>query len=203
MTAPFVRTGFTTLLVLSLTALFGCSKAPETANIQGRVLGYGILEAANASTNVAPGLAQATNAASLPPTISVTTNRIPAKLGLSFGMLYEVSGFKTNTDVVELVTLTRFPTMAFPDKTTANTFTRLTKSPVRNGRTWGISAFTFEQPVELVPGEWQLVVGYGNKTVAQQSFSVYADPAGGGTPSTGAPLRAPATTADPKAGSGK
>lgn len=205
MIALFVRSGSVAALVLAVAVVAGCSKAPETTNIQGRVLGYGILKPPAPRTNAPRQLTQGTNSAPRTqlPTISPTTNVIPARIGLSFGMLYEIAGFKTNTDAVELVTVTKFPKMTFPDKSSAIAFTRLTRSPVNNGFTWGISAFTFEHPFELVPGEWQMQVSYGNKTVAQQTFTVYAESVGAVPSPAPAPPAAPAATTGPKAGSGK
>ena len=105
------------------------------------------------------------------------TERIPARLGVRFGILYSVSGLSPNRDVVLRKVITH-PSMTLPDgKVVAGSAFDETHKAGADGKVGNFTGFVFEKPYELVPGDWKIEVWLDTERLVDQRFSVVADAA--------------------------
>jgi Domain of unknown function (DUF3859) len=163
-------------LLLFLVLIGICSAISATIGIEGKILDYGLIKVpvdqdAVAAPQTPSGTAHILHS---PPIITTTTNRIPAKLGVAFGIVYEISdstakdGDEMNANVVM-----SFPTMVKPDGSKSKGFTWSNKSVFKDGKTWGIIEYSFDHDYELAPGLWRFEISVGGKILGSQDFTVY------------------------------
>ncbi len=98
-----------------------------------------------------------------------STTRIPAKLGLGFGL-----NFSFNAPDGRSTMLTyHFVSPPQRDPSTGRVVERETmhRATSPGGPHW--IGFDFEEPWELVPGEWTLSILHGDRLLARRSFQVY------------------------------
>ena len=98
-----------------------------------------------------------------------STTRIPAKLGLGFGL-----SFSFNAADGEPVMLTyHWLSPPLRDPTTGRVIERQTMQMAtpQGGPHW--VAYDFTEPWEVVPGEWTLTIVDGDRLLARRSFRVY------------------------------
>jgi hypothetical protein len=101
-----------------------------------------------------------------------TTNKIPAKIGTSFGVEYFVSG-SPNDSKVNIIEKWVFPSKGIlnprDNKTYYNYEAQATIPP-------GTRRFIYmglENEYDLIPGEWTLQLFYGDRKLAEKTFFVY------------------------------
>ncbi len=98
-----------------------------------------------------------------------STTRIPAKLGLGFGV-----SLSLNAPDGETVTLTYHclsPPLHDPTIGQVVEQQTLQMATTQGGSYWFV--FDFEEPWELVPGEWTIIIVDGDRQLARRSFQVY------------------------------
>lgn len=98
-----------------------------------------------------------------------STTRIPAKLGLGFGL-----SFLFNAPDGETVILTyHWLSPPLRDPTTGRVIERQTMhmATPQGGPHW--IAYDFTEPWEVVPGEWTVTIVDGDRLLARRSFQVY------------------------------
>lgn len=103
-----------------------------------------------------------------------TTTHIPAKLGLRFGVAYQIYNLP-NTQYINLTTQILHPPMTLPDgsiKTEAHWSRRV---EVKNGFTFGGESYAFDENFELLPGKWMIILYYRGIKLFEKEFQVYTD----------------------------
>jgi hypothetical protein len=97
-----------------------------------------------------------------------TTTEIPAKLGVKFGMRYNLTGKVAKDTPLTLLYLT--PGVVTPDGIRHDKFV-VEQTLLQNVRE-DLMAFEFSENYELVAGEWHFMVFQGDRLIAQQRFNV-------------------------------
>jgi hypothetical protein len=166
----------TTLMFIFLITIHNA--LANQGGIEGKVSGYGILKVpTDQHTESEPqspaGVAHIYHTL---PSITTATNRIQAKIGTVFGMIYEISNPEAKDgDLADLEVVMSFPPMAKPDGSTSRGFSHFVKSPYTNHKTWCWVDYSFDNDFELVPGLWRFEVRSGGKTLCSQEFTVYRE----------------------------
>lgn len=103
------------------------------------------------------------------PRLIEQTDNIPAKLGVSFGLRYKILG-KSNGDTVTLEKEVLFPETTNPGtgKTSSRSVTNLSK---KIGSTY-YTGLSFEEPWELVPGQYKISIFYNGSKLAEKIFFI-------------------------------
>ncbi len=111
------------------------------------------------------------------PTLKTETNRIPAKLGILFGIACEISGLEQIAgDLIDVQTVWEYPVMAKPNKSPSKGFTSNEPQKVDSeGRAFCFAGYAFENDFELVPGAWSVEVRCKGKILASQAFTVFRE----------------------------
>jgi len=159
--------------------LFGpCLTASKAAEVNGRVLGYGIvrLSAKQQSVMTPQTPSGVTHIPASPPAITVVTNRVPARHGIAFGMVYEISNLplKDGEEIAVTVVVT-CPAITRPDGSVSKGFAYTARSPVKDGVARGVPMYSFDHNYELAAGVWQFEGQYKGKTMAKQAFTVFRE----------------------------
>jgi len=98
------------------------------------------------------------------------TDRIPAKLGVTFGYKFEVTGTPQNA-YTELLCESVYPRLMAPDKNELihdYHYSTLVEIGPNN-----FALYQFEENWELAPGKWTLSIKDGDQVLVQKSFTVY------------------------------
>ncbi|SRR5581483_6473042 len=104
-----------------------------------------------------------------------TTTEIPARLGLRFGIDFEISGI-TEPSAFVLATLTHPPFVKPDGSSETKAEVRMGSFSVNNGHINSVYGFTFDHPYEIVPGSWQIQISYQDHVLAEKTFHVVAAP---------------------------
>jgi hypothetical protein len=101
------------------------------------------------------------------------TETICARMGLTFGTRYKVRGGRTG-DPVQLTMVTRFPPecMTAPDGR-RHTVSRTTRSTAVDADE--VRLFGFDEPFEIVAGQWVFEFHHEGRKLAETSFRVIRD----------------------------
>ena len=101
-----------------------------------------------------------------------TTNKIPVRKGIRFGLSYEFRNLPVDKYVNFNLKVTH-PKMQRPDGqiTTEETYDR--KLPVKNGQAYGGIAWLLKYNYELLPGEWGFEYIYEGKSILFHKFILY------------------------------
>lgn len=105
--------------------------------------------------------------------IARTTDRIPCRLGMQFGVIFKAMGQPGSAEgggQVELEVVVRTPGLRPPDGTLRHE-ERFTKA-VRLGEP-SYAGFAFDEPWELAPGQWTVEFWWRGRRLAAQRFTVY------------------------------
>lgn len=147
------------------------------SGVQARILQFGITTSAIGQTVDVPGDPTGKFLVLAPGTTSLetATNRIPAKIGVHFGCLFQLSGLDPNHGSNDEITVVwTYPPMDKPDGSVSRGFAVTGKARVdADGRGTGWTGYHFQYSYELVPGEWQLLLKYQGNTIASQNFTVF------------------------------
>ena len=152
---------------------YGCAAAPPKAeDVSAKILDFGIynekvLEIIKDKS--VPGGKRGTVRYSL----VEETDKIPAKLGISFGFRYHLSGVPMKSKL-KLKRLYFFPGQGLTDTVKGKTYYKAqldNELTVRENMEIG---YKFEHPWELVPGKWSFQVWYEGKKLAEKTFTVYS-----------------------------
>ena len=105
------------------------------------------------------------------PQLTVGTNRIPAKIGVSFGFRYLIKGIPDHATVT-LRTELRYPNPgARPPGSTAPLYLNKSSTDVALGAI-RFAGYSFAEPWELIPGRWSISVWFGNRKLGEKEFTV-------------------------------
>ncbi|MFN3655881.1 MAG: DUF3859 domain-containing protein [Pseudolabrys sp.] len=104
---------------------------------------------------------------------AVATTAIPAQLGLRFGMQYKVIGAPAGK-TISLKSVVVYPPAGLRSPAVAQPILRNeTTSTAKIGETT-YEGYRFDDPWELVPGPWTIQLWYGDRKLAEQTFTVTA-----------------------------
>ncbi|WP_290699178.1 DUF3859 domain-containing protein [Amphritea sp.] len=99
------------------------------------------------------------------------SNQIPVIKSLYFAFSYKLSGLPDGEVLLDWRVI--HPEMQKPDGTTSTGYSYKRPVTVKNGVTSGTSGYTFDEPYEMVSGEWQFIYSYkGQQLVSQKFFTV-------------------------------
>lgn len=110
------------------------------------------------------------------PTGNVLTNDtdiIPAKVGVMFGMRFEISNVKLkNGELIELTKILSHPQITKPDGEVSFESVQKVYFPVHQNTVVMQVGYVFEHDYELVPGNWAFEMQLGGKKLVKQEFTV-------------------------------
>jgi hypothetical protein len=162
-------------LILSLLIFATCCCIAATIGIQSKVLNYGIFrfspkEEVISSPETPSGITRIPAGA---PILVSATNQIPARIGIRFGMTYEINKLPVPDGEAEITKIAKHPPITKPDGTTSTGFTFVEKQLVKNGPIVGWTGYGFDHDYELVTGRWEFEMKFDNKTLCKQEFIVF------------------------------
>lgn len=100
----------------------------------------------------------------------MTTEAVPAKMGLQFGMRYRVEGQPVGAPVV-LTRITRFPVPLKPPGGPSAQSASEYATRIAIGAT-SYAGYGFDHDWELVPGPWIMELWWNSRMLAQQRFEI-------------------------------
>jgi hypothetical protein len=100
-----------------------------------------------------------------------TTERIPAKLGIRFGLAFEIFNLP-NVPHIALRTRVLHPPMKKPDGTTPTEFEYTRRLGVTNGTTYGGTSYRLDHDEEVLPGVWIFEYYFDEKLLFSKSFTL-------------------------------
>ncbi|MGD9338005.1 MAG: DUF3859 domain-containing protein [Syntrophobacterales bacterium] len=110
------------------------------------------------------------------------TDKIPAKLGTSFGLKFVVNGHPPGSKV-RILNRWLFPYPGVKNPKTGKLIHYLDQTsilPIGHSTTshyvisyFGLASWQFTEPSELVPGPWKLQLWHGGKMFMEKTFTVY------------------------------
>ncbi len=103
-----------------------------------------------------------------------TSARIPAKLGLRFGVAYRIDNLP-NTQSVNLRTRVLHPPMTGRDGSIRTELQYSRDFEVSNGSAFGGDFYEFEEDFELLPGDWTIILYYEDIKLLEKDFQVYKE----------------------------
>jgi hypothetical protein len=107
------------------------------------------------------------------PSFYVDEARVPAQIGIRFGFEYRVLGSPTGREV-RLRGVWHIPAPGITNPTNGNTYRESARDfTVRIGDTH-VHGYGFDQPWEIVEGDWVLEIWQGETALASRTFSVKA-----------------------------
>jgi Domain of unknown function (DUF3859) len=161
--------------LVSVLLTLACSAVAE-AGIEGRIVGYGTYTVTNNYKQFrTPGSIKGVSRAYMdPPTFTAVTDRIRAKPGLRFGIVFELTNLpKAQSARLALVLVKKHPLLRAPDGTTSTGVEQPVTIPV-GGRDRIVSwtGFGFDHNYELVPGTWTFEVRSPSRLLCKKDFTV-------------------------------
>lgn len=99
------------------------------------------------------------------------TDRILARVGVSFGCLFTVHGLRPGEEVT-LRKVVSYPPMRLPGATVSRGYDK-TLGPTRvrsDGTVATTQGYRLEEPFELVPGEWVIEIWMRDQKLASKAF---------------------------------
>ena len=170
-----------------LSILFGFCFVSFGDEVQGKVTSYGIFKVTEQrEIEPAPQTPTGANQRLLAgPVLVTSTNRIPAKIGVQFGLWYEINNLPVHNGEVEVTAIVSLPTITKPDGTTSKEFKVVQKQVSKDGVLVSWSGYGFEDDFELVTGDWDIKIQFNGKTVCAQEFSVFKETSPAARPAPG------------------
>jgi len=131
---------------------------------------YGIYKAEVLKSEASPSVA-ATYQTLGSVTLIEQTDKIPAKLGTRFGFRYTINGYP-NGEKVDITLKMISPVIKRPNDNREFSLQEV----VLENETIGVNTYSdyvFEEPWEMVPGEWRLQLFHNGKKLAEKTFYIY------------------------------
>jgi Domain of unknown function (DUF3859) len=154
--------------------LAGCSH-PQ-GEIRGRIVQYGTVVFGRADRVEDPSVISGVRWRVRDAVFTTTTDRIPMKIGLCFGIHFEICNLHPKDEQdISLTIITKHPPITGPGGKTSHFEQRTGTRPVKDGRVLGIASYGFDHDYELVSGKWEFVVVYDGKTLCSNEFTVYQE----------------------------
>jgi Domain of unknown function (DUF3859) len=101
------------------------------------------------------------------------TDRVPAKLGVSFGFVFRITGLK-DQEWIELRKVVHHPSMRNAKGKQEVQYATNVTVPVRNGEVRFGAGYRLDRAEDLKPGVWTFQILYRGQKLLSQSFTVYA-----------------------------
>jgi hypothetical protein len=153
-----------------------CSVAADAEGLKGRIVGGGTYTVTNRYKELKNfgGDSGVNRFYKDPPTFTAVTDRIPAKLGVRFGIVFELTNLpKSQNATVEIVLVTIHPPLRTRDGTTATRNEQQVRRAVRGrDRIVSWTGFGFDRREDLVPGIWTFEVRSYGKLLCKKDFRV-------------------------------
>ena len=108
------------------------------------------------------------------PVLIAATNRIPAKIGIRFGLTYYVVNIPVTNGYVEITKVAKHPTIQKPDGKSSTGYTTTEKQFVKDGHLVGWTGYGFDHDYELAPGQWEFAVMFEGQPLCKQQFTIFA-----------------------------
>jgi Domain of unknown function (DUF3859) len=159
-----------TLLALVLLVLSATAQAQTEPRIT--VIDYGIVSATDGKKVRSPGTATGFTREVTNFRLVRQAETIVAKQGVRFGIRYRVDGAPRGK-TLNGTCITRFPAGGVTNPKGAKVEADEFDCDLKGGEvTW--RSYTFEEPWELVAGDWSLEFWYGGKKIGEKRFAVVA-----------------------------
>ena len=156
--------------VLALaSAVIACGQAPKVDRIE--IIESGIYRTEIAKTKQASGAVTGTTDELANVKLVSSTTTIPARIGTRFGIRYRVVG-SPNRASVKMTAIIHFPREGLLNPKTGKRIFRDVTTWTRNMGAETYNGFGFDEEWELVPGTWTYEIWYGDRKLAEQSFTV-------------------------------
>jgi Domain of unknown function (DUF3859) len=164
-------------LIVSFVLFATCCSFVRAADMKGKIVSYGIFTVSSKEEFVtSPETPSGVTRIPLgTPILTTATNRIPARMGVRFGMWYEITNVPVADGDVEVTKIAKHPTITTPDGTTSKGFTFVEQQSVKDGRVIGWTGYGFDHAYELAPGRWEFEMTIKGKTVCKQEFTVFKE----------------------------
>src|SRR5207249_296509 len=143
--------------------------------VQGKVLSYGLFRFSGKEeiVNSPETTSGVTRVPAGTPILIASTNRIPAKMGVRFGMSYEIINVVAPDGQIKVTKIARHPKITKPDGTTSEGFTFTEPQWIKGGRVVGWTGYGFDHDYELAAGDWEFEMQLEGKTLLKQKFTVF------------------------------
>lgn len=115
----------------------------------------------------------------------IKTSEVPAKLGSKFGIRYQLTGKKSEQNLVTYLYLT--PGVTEPDGTRHDKYVEIVD--VKPNVKSHVAAFEFTDSYEIVEGTWELFIFVEDRLLIRKKFNVTASANLDSTPATEGPLQ--------------
>ena len=158
---------------LLLTVAFS---AVAEAGLEGRIVGYGTYTVTDKYKQFrTPGSNSGVSRAYMdPPTFTAVTDRIRAKPGVRFGIVFELTNLpKAQSARLAIVLVNKHPLLRAPDGTTSTGVEQpVTIAVGGRDRIVSWTGFGFGHDYELVPGTWTFEVRTPSRLLCKKDFTV-------------------------------
>ena len=152
---------------------------PGPPVIQGKVTGYGIFGVSKETRKIIIKSQETPSGRSWAqfglPILMTPTNRVPAKMGVRFGIIYEINNVPNPDGLIILTKITRYPPIIKPNGTISGGYTSFEEHRVKSGKVVGSTGFEFDHDYELATGDWEFEIQFRGQTICKQMFTVYKE----------------------------
>lgn len=107
------------------------------------------------------------------PRLVTPTTTIPAKVGVSFGFRYRIVGAPAGAHVA-ITKVTRYPAPGARPPGSTKPLLSSSSTLIRQVSVPTFSAYSIEEPWEVLPGKWVFEFWFGNQKLCAQEFTFVA-----------------------------
>jgi hypothetical protein len=107
------------------------------------------------------------------PRLVTRTTTIPAKLGVSFGFRYRIVGAPVGAHVA-LTKVTRYPAPGGRPAGSTQPLLASSRPLIRQLNVYSYSAYSIEEPWEVLPGKWVFEFWFADRMIGSQEFTLVA-----------------------------
>jgi hypothetical protein len=161
--------GLLALLFLAGSLGVACAQGSKVDRVE--IVEAGIYRAETLAIEQAPGTASRQRNILSDTRLVEPTTRIPAKLGVHFGMRYRVVG-RPGSATVRLTSVTIYPAPGLKNPKTGGQQTRGEHPLFATIGQINYRGYVFEHDWELVPGVWTFELWDGQRKLISQTFDV-------------------------------
>ena len=162
------RVGLATVLLL-IAAGSARAQTPEVTRID--IEQYGIYDVGERIKTADPNAPGGRTEEPSEYRLTRQTTAVPAQSGTSFGLVYRVRGEPAGGEVT-IREIVRFPPPGLYDPASGKSFASFEYDRVTKIGGGAFSTYGFDYDWELVPGPWTFEYWYGDRKLAEQTFTV-------------------------------
>ena len=153
-----------------------CSATADAEGLKGRIVGGGTYTVTD-NYKMLKTFEQTPASSRVymdPPTFTAVTDSIPAKIGVRFGIVFELTNLpKAQYATVGIMLVTKHPLVRWPDGTTSTGSERRVRMVVGGqDRIVSWTGVGFDHAEELVPGIWTFEVRSYSRLLCRKDFTV-------------------------------